>query len=172
VRDPYKVETNIRLNNVDYPPTGTNVNTLHPAYRFSIRGKEASPLDDEGIVSALDQIRVVPNPYYGFSSYETSRFTNIIKVTNLPAKCVVTIYSLDGKFIRQYNRDEIGATPRGNNRAIDRKQILPDLEWDLKNSKGIPVASGVYLIHVNAPGLGERTLKWFGINRKFDPSGL
>jgi len=172
VRDPYKVETTIRLNNVDYPPTGTNVNTLHPAYRFSIRGKEASALDDDGIASALDQIRVVPNPYYGFSSYETSQFTNIIKVTNLPAKCVVTIYSLDGKFIRQYNRDEIGVSPRGNNRAIDRKQILPDLEWDLKNSKGIPVSSGVYLIHINAPGLGERTLKWFGINRKFDPSGL
>ncbi len=172
VRGPYKTETTQRVNNVDYLPLGTGVNNLHPAYRFSIRGLQANELDTEGIVSALDQIRVVPNPYYGFSNYETSQFTNIIKITNLPAKCVVTIYSLDGKFIRQYNRDEIGEVPRGTNRAIDRKQILPDLEWDLKNSKGIPVSSGVYLIHVNAPGLGERTLKWFGINRKFDPSGL
>jgi len=84
----------------------------------------------------------------------------------------VTIYSLDGKFIRQYNRDEVGEMPRGNNRALERQQITPNLEWDLKNSKGIPVSSGVYLIHVKAPGLGERTLKWFGVNRKFDPSGL
>jgi len=30
----------------------------------------------------------------------------------------------------------------------------------------------VYLIHVDAPGVGQRTLKWFGTNRQFDPSGL
>ena len=76
------------------------------------------------------------------------------------------------RFIRQYRRDEVGAQPRGNNRAIDLKQITPDLEWDLKNNKGIPIASGVYLIHVNAYELGTRTLKWLGVNRKFDPSGL
>ncbi len=172
VRGQYRTEVTIRENNVNYPPLGTGINNVHPAYRFSIRGKQAEPLDAASIEDALDQIRVVPNPYYGFSSYETSQFTNIIKITNLPPKCVVTIYSLDGKFIRQYNRDEVGEVPRGVNRAIERKQIYPDLEWDLKNSKGIPIASGVYLIHVSAPGLGERTIKWFGINRKFDPSGL
>ncbi|RMF20187.1 MAG: hypothetical protein D6765_17205, partial [Bacteroidetes bacterium] len=91
---------------------------------------------------------------------------------NLPAKCVVTIYTLDGKFIRQYNRDERGAIPEGNNRGIPAAQVIPDIEWDLKNSKGIPVSSGVYLIHVQAEDLGERTLKWFGINRQFDPAGL
>jgi hypothetical protein len=34
------------------------------------------------------------------------------------------------------------------------------------------VASGIYLIHVDAPGYGERTLKFFGVQRQFDPSGL
>ena len=62
--------------------------------------------------------------------------------------------------------------PEGNNRAVNRQQINPALEWDLNNSKGIPVASGVYLIHIAAEGLGERTIKWFGVNREFDPSGL
>ena len=62
--------------------------------------------------------------------------------------------------------------PTGSNRAIDRNQISPDLEWDLKNFHQVTIASGVYLIHVSAPGLGERTLKWFGVNRQFDPSGL
>ncbi|NRA50726.1 MAG: hypothetical protein HRU12_16455, partial [Phaeodactylibacter sp.] len=76
------------------------------------------------------------------------------------------------KFIRQYNRDEIGTIPEGGNRALARNQITPALEWDLNNSKGIPVASGVYLVHIAAEGLGERTIKWFGVNRQFDPSGL
>ena len=122
--------------------------------------------------NVLDNINIVPNPYYGFSDYETSQFTTTIKITNLPSKCVVTIYSLEGKFIRQYVRDEIGETPRGNNRGVEQSQVNPALEWDLRNTKGIPVASGVYLVHVAAPGLGERTLKWFGVNREFDPSGL
>ncbi|MCH2084914.1 MAG: hypothetical protein MK226_21180, partial [Saprospiraceae bacterium] len=115
---------------------------------------------------------VVPNPYFGFSDYEPDKFTNIVKITNLPPQATVTIYSLDGKFIRQYIRNETPSIPEGNNRALDQNQITPALEWDLKNSKGIPIASGVYLIHVEAPGLGARTLKWFGVNRKFDASGL
>ncbi len=61
----------------------------------------------------------------------------------------------------------------GSNPANSFKQATPDLDWDMKNTKGIPVASGVYLFHVVAPDLKEeRTLKWFGVNRKFDPSGL
>jgi hypothetical protein len=152
--------------------TGDGSNNYHPAYRFTLEGYQAEELDAVGVDESLDQINVVPNPYYGFSDYEPDKFTNIIKITNLPAKCTVTIYSLDGKFIRQYIRDEVPPVPDGTNRGIELGQINPDLEWDLKNSKGIPIASGVYLIHVAADGLGERTLKWFGVNREFDPSGL
>ena len=144
----------------------------YPTYQFSTNGKLATPLDKVTTESALDLINVVPNPYYGFSDYETSQFTNIVKITNLPAKCTVTIYSLDGRFIKQYKRDEQpeGATKQNAPRL--NKQITPAIEWDMKNSKSIPISSGVYIININAPGLGERTIKWFGVNRQFDPTGL
>ncbi|MCB0523796.1 MAG: hypothetical protein H6576_15230 [Lewinellaceae bacterium] len=135
----------------------------HPRYGFKIEGRGRAALSEVEIENALDSVKVVPNPYYGFSDYETSQFSQTVKVTNLPGKCKVTIYSLDGKFIRQYNRNE---------EYMPYNQIVPDVEWDLKNSKGIPVASGVYLIHIDAPGMGERTVKWFGIARQFDPTGL
>jgi hypothetical protein len=134
-----------------------------PRYRFRINGQQAQPLNEDQIVSALDSIKMVPNPYYGFSDYETGALSNVVKITNLPARCIVTIYSLDGKFIRQFKRAEVYAP---------YEQIIPDLEWDLKNNKGIPVASGVYLVHINAYEQGERTLKFFGVARQFDPSGL
>ena len=171
---PYQVEKDLDYGDFDTGDdrTGTGENKYHPLYRFKIESKEATALDEVKVNEALDMIDVVPNPYYGFSDYETSQFTNIVKITNLPAKCVVTIYTLEGKFIRQYVRDEVGSVPDGNNRALNRNQVLPAIEWDLRNNKGIPVASGVYLIHVSAEGLGERTLKWFGVNREFDPSGL
>jgi hypothetical protein len=173
---PDDVIVKLRVNNPYQVNKATGTPDLrqrgYPVYRFKIEGKAAEKLDMRGVDSSLAQIRVVPNPYYGFSDYEISQFSNIVKITNLPAKAIITIYTLDGKFIRQYRRDEVGQTPRGNNRAIQTRQISPDLEWDLKNSRGIPVASGVYLIHVDAAELGQRTLKWFGVNRKFDPSGL
>jgi hypothetical protein len=43
-----------------------------------------------------------------------------------------------------------------------------DVTWDIKNDAKIPISSGVYLIHVNAPGLGEKVLKWMGIMRELD----
>ena len=144
-----------------------------PVYEFEFTGKESKDLTDDGYKGALENVNVVPNPYYAYSAYETSQFTNIIKVTNLPAKAKVTIYGIDGSFIRQFNRDERGMTLSGVNRPISTSQVFPDLEWDMKNFKGIPVASGVYLIHVvDLDNGNERTLKWFGIGRKFDPSGL
>jgi hypothetical protein len=146
----------------------------NPVYEFEFTGKEAEKLTtQEEYKGALANVNVVPNPYYAYSSYETSQFTNTIKITNLPERAVVTIYSIDGNFIRQYNRDERGRALSGVNRPTSTTQVYPDLEWDMKNFKDIPVASGVYLIHISAPELGEeRTIKWFGIGRQFDPSGL
>ncbi|MDX1665819.1 MAG: T9SS type A sorting domain-containing protein, partial [Saprospiraceae bacterium] len=169
---PEEIVIKLRVDNPYQVAAGTGEFDGYPTYRFTIEGKEADELTPQGVETALDMINVAPNPYFGFSDYEVSQFTTTVKITNLPAKCTVTIYSLDGKFIRQYRRDEQGQVPRGNNRAIEQAQIVPDLEWDLKNSKGIPISSGVYLIHVEAESLGSRTIKWFGVNRKFDPSGL
>ncbi len=169
---PNDLVVKLRVDNPYQIAEGTGEYNGYPTYKFKLEGFASEDVTGEDVETALDMINVAPNPYYGYSAYETSQFSNIVKITNLPAKCVVTIYSLDGKFIRQYDRDEIGSTPEGNNRAVERSQINPDIEWDLKNAKGIPVASGVYLIHINSPELGERVIKWFGVAREFDPSGL
>ncbi len=133
---------------------------------------QTTDLAEDQADEVLDNVRAVPNPYYGASEYESSQFNTTIKITNLPARADVTIYTLDGKFVRQFKRAET-VMDRSNNDGVKNTQVFPDLEWDLKNYAGIPVASGVYLIHVNAIDLGrETTIKWFGVNRKFDPTGL
>lgn len=172
---PTDLRIQLRVDNPYQVEAGTNEFQGYPTYRFKLDGLGAEEIvDGPDVETALDNINVVPNPYYGYSAYEISQFSNTVKITNLPAKSTVTIYSLDGKFIRQYNRDEVGTfiPPTRPSSGINTTQVSPALEWDLKNSKGIPVASGVYLIHVDADGLGERVIKWFGVARKFDPSGL
>ena len=57
-------------------------------------------------------------------------------------------------------------------RRFEKANEKTSLDWDLKNHVDIPVAGGVYLIHVEVPGVGERTLKWFGVMRPTDLNGL
>lgn len=171
---PNDVVIKLRVDNPYQKATGNGNFNRMPAYRIKFQGVSPAPLTGEEIPTALAEINVVPNPYLAYNEYETSSFDNTVKITNLPAQCVITIYSIDGRFIRQYTRNEEGKpnSPPRNSPPVAVNQIIPDLEWNLKNYAGIPVASGVYLIHVNAPGLGERVIKWFGVARQFDPSGL
>lgn len=150
-------------------------NQGHNVYKIEVRGKESVEIAGEtGIDTVLNNVNVVPNPYYGFSRYETSQFNTTVKVTNLPDRCTVTIYSLDGKFINQFTRNEIPRSNQTRDFAPTRSgQTIPDLEWNLENNKGIPVSSGVYLFHIVDTDTGaEKIVKWFGVNRKFDPTGL
>jgi hypothetical protein len=168
---PNETTIKLRVDNPYQTAVGTNAAKGYPTYQFTLEGKGATDNVTAQIDSALNLINVVPNPYYAYSAYETSQFSNVVKITNLPAKCVVTIYSLDGKYIRQYKRDEVQGIIERGNKAVSGYQVSPAIEWDLKNAKGIPVASGTYLIHVSSDK-GERTIKWFGVQRPYDPSGL
>jgi hypothetical protein len=169
---PTDATVKLRVNNPYAPLRGKNTNNIHPSYRFDMKGMQPVALTTTEVDSTLNVIGVVPNPYYGFSAYEVNSFSTTVKITNLPAKSTITIYTLDGKFIRQFKRDETPfINPTQSNPGVRSKQIVPDLEWDLKNEKGIPIASGVYLINVNSE-LGQRTLKFFAVNRQFDPSRL
>ena len=169
---PNDVTVKLRVNNPYAPNKGKGTNGNHPAYTFELKGKQSIAHTSAGVDSSLNMINIVPNPYYGYSSYEVQEFTTEAQITNLPAKSTITIYTLDGRFIRQFKRDE-RRTPNSlsTNPGILSKQPLDYTVWDMKNEKGIPVASGVYLIHVDSP-LGQRTLKFFVINRAFDPSKL
>jgi hypothetical protein len=121
-------------------------------YTFSTKGISTVTNNVEKAKSDLDLINVVPNPYYAYSNYEVDQLDNRIKITNLPKKCTVTIYSANGTIIRQYNKDESGTT----------------IDWDLKNFAGIPISGGLYLIHIKSEGVGERVVKFFGALRPVD----
>ncbi|MEI7594670.1 MAG: T9SS C-terminal target domain-containing protein [Bacteroidota bacterium] len=123
-----------------------------PLYSFTTTDLQAIVDDNKTAKSALDLINVVPNPYYAYSNYETSQLDNRIKIVNLPEKCEISIFNIGGTLVRQYKKDEVKTS----------------LDWDLKNHAGIPVASGVYLIHVKVDGVGEKVVKWFGTMRPVD----
>jgi hypothetical protein len=91
---------------------------------------------------------------------------NRIKIVNLPPKCVISIYTVNGILVKRFSRDVAGDNSAGT--SITGKNFETSQDWDLRNHKNVPIASGLYLIHIEAPGIGERTLKWFGVMRPID----
>ncbi|MDA9312576.1 T9SS type A sorting domain-containing protein [Vicingaceae bacterium] len=143
-------QTSIRTGN-----TASNValeNQGVPVYKFRTTGKGTLKGQTSLLKSALEEVNVVPNPYYSQSGYEFDQLDNTVKFTNLPENCSITIYNANGTLIRRYFKTS------------------PDkyLDWDLTNQVGVPIASGVYIIHVEVPNVGERILKWFGTIRPAD----
>ena len=140
------------INEQHYTDTDGSINDWLPLYEFN--------MDDLAVVtetfvqddSILSHINVVPNPYYAYSNYEATRLDNLIKIVNLPDQCTIKIYTVNGILVRTFNKD--------NN--------VTHVEWNLKNFKNIPISSGLYLIHVDVPNVGERVLKWFGVIRPPD----
>ena len=125
-----------------------------PLYKFETESVATTAYDPEKAENDLDLIQAVPNPYYAYAGgpgYERNALDNRIKITNLPERCIVTIYNVQGTLIRQITKDE----PKTS------------IDWDLKNHAGVPIAGGVYIIHVKAPE-GEKIIKWFGGLRKPD----
>ena len=105
---------------------------------------------EEVAQEALDLIGVVPNPYMGRSAYETGNLDRVVRFINLPEQATIRIYTVAGTLIRTLQKE-------GPSRSLD---------WDLNTHNQLPVASGMYLIHVDVPGVGEKVLKFGVVNRR------
>jgi hypothetical protein len=140
-----------------------NENNNLPYYTFSTGNVAAVRTADAG-KRALDLVGVTPNPYYASDIYETSQLDSRVRIINLPTKCEVSIYTINGTLVRRLTKDET------HNTALKYDGDYPTtfIDWDMKNQSGIPVASGVYLIHINGYELGETVLKWFGVMKPID----
>ncbi len=126
---------------------------LKPYYTFSTEGCGPTLNEIEKTNDDLDMVTVVPNPYYAFSSYEDNALTHKVKIANVPDKCVVTIYTVNGAKIRQFKKDS----------------SVTSIDWDLTNHANTPIASGFYIIHVkDLTSGGERTVKFYAAMRQVD----
>jgi hypothetical protein len=90
--------------------------------------------------AGLDRVRVVPNPYYNRSTYELSQFGRIIRFINMPERATVRIFSLSGQLVRTLRKTD---------------PTTSVLNWDVKTENDLPVASGVYVYHIDVPGVGS-----------------
>jgi hypothetical protein len=146
------VTIKLRINKEYKNFVGSGENGGRPMYSWSMDEIATELGVSNALEEALDMINVVPNPYNAFSEYERNKIDNRVKITNLPERCTISIYTTNGKLVQR----------------IEKDSPVTYQDWILTNHANIPVASGIYLIHVEVPGVGDRVLKAFIAMRMVD----
>ena len=67
-----------------------------------------------------------------------------MQFTYLPEKCTIRIFDLTGSLVRKLEKDDAAS---------------PFLRWNLENEYQLPVASGIYVYHVEVPDMGKKVGK-------------
>jgi len=112
----------------------------------------AEKIDRKLAKSDLDKIKVVPNPYVANASWEpanpysSGRGPRSIHFTHLPSECTIRIFTINGELVD----------------TIEHKAELNDgaAHWDMLTKDNLSISYGVYLYHIDAPGIGEKMGKF------------
>ncbi len=110
---------------------------------FTFSTTAANRFDAALAKDQLSQVLAVPNPYFNRSTYELTQFSRVVKFTHLPATCTIRIFNLAGDLVR----------------TLHKNDSTSETSWDLQTDRGLPVSSGVYIFHVDAPGVGTKVGK-------------
>lgn len=124
--------------------------TISPKIRFSTADKytfsdptKAAVKNNMALAKVeAEKVNVYPNPYYAYNPAETNRFNRFVTFTHLPANATIRIFNLAGQIVKVIKKD--GAFNPGQ---FER--------WDLNNQYGFPVASGIYIAHIDMPDIGK-----------------
>jgi hypothetical protein len=84
----------------------------------------------------LSRVHTVPDPYYVTSQFEQATDLKIIKFVNLPAACIIRIYSSSGVLVDMIEHQSAG--------------FGGSEDWNVRNRNNQVVASGVYFFHIES----------------------
>jgi hypothetical protein len=94
----------------------------------------------------VEKINVFPNPYYAGNTQEVQRNDHFVTFNHLPERADIYIFTLSGTLVKK----------------IEKNSTEQFYRWNLKNESNIPVASGIYFVHVEMPELDKtKNLKMF-----------
>ncbi|MDI6767689.1 MAG: T9SS type A sorting domain-containing protein [Bacteroidota bacterium] len=113
-----------------------HVNSQVDTFSFSTKG---FTFDASTAQADVEKINVFPNPYYGFNIMESTRLEKYVTFNHLPRKATIRIFNIAGVLVRVLDKD-------------DASQFA---KWDVRNDNNLPVASGIYIVHVDMPDIGK-----------------
>lgn len=101
-------------------------------------------------------VKVVPNPYIVHNEWQQSSLIRRIRFINLPNRCTIRIFNLNGELVRTILHTE--TLPVTSGQPVENSNG-GDEWWDLLSDNRQLIASGVYVFHVESE-VGEQTGKF------------
>jgi hypothetical protein len=106
------------------------------SYKFTTQGVNYSKNQAK---ADIEKINVFPNPYYGVNPNEINKYQRYVTFNHLPPLATIRVFNLAGQLVKVVEKDDDTQYAR----------------WSLTNEKNLPVASGIYIVYVDMPDLGE-----------------
>jgi hypothetical protein len=109
-------------------------------------------IDSDQATADLDNIKVVPNPYLANAlweeknPYSSGRGPRSIHFTHLPNQCTIRIFTVSGELVQEIQHDS--------------NLLDGTAEWDLLTKDRLSASYGIYIYHVDAPGIGTKIGKF------------
>lgn len=141
------------------PPSDGDIYRINVAKPFNSDdvfyfNSTGSVVEEKEARSDLNDIYVVPDPYVVTASWEkpltytSGRGERRIDFVNLPNNCTIKIFTMSGNLVKTIKHNGAIASAAGSE------------SWDLNTEDGLPVSFGVYIYHVEAPGIGNKIGKF------------
>ena len=100
--------------------------------------------------STVQNVQVVPNPYFVHSIYNETEYLRQIRFTNIPENCQIKIYTVTGEFVQ----------------VIDHFDLTDgNAVWDLRTINNQEVAPGLYIFTLIDNNTEEKFVGKFAIVR-------
>ncbi len=119
---------------------------------YFIFSTNSASIDEQLARQELEEVKVVPNPYILGAKWEkrtlfsSGRGERKIDFIHLPEECTIRIFTLSGALVKKIEH---------NSSLLDGSE-----SWNLVSDDGMEIAYGVYVYHIEAPGIGEHIGKF------------
>ncbi len=122
-----------------------------PGAKVRIKVTNGAPIDGKYTKKMLEQVKVVPNPYYISHQMQKSPYDAKLFFTKLPPVCTISIYTVAGDLIKEIHHDE--------NTSTDPYQHAVDV-WDLLSRNSQRVQSQTLVALITEPNGTESVVQF------------
>lgn len=124
-----------------------------PAPGAKVRVKVSTSVPEEGQYTEdhLNQVKVVPNPYYISHQMQSSPYDSKLFFTKLPPVCTISIYTVAGDLVKEIQHDEY-TSPEPGKHAVE--------VWNLLSSNAQRVQSQTFVAVIRTPNNKESVVQF------------
>lgn len=124
----------------------------NPGAKFSLKVTDGFPKISEYTDQMLEQVKVVPNPYYVTHSGQTGNDGDKLYFTKLPPQCTIRIFNVVGDLIKTIEHNDLLSSEKAGTHPVEI--------WNLISESQRQVASQTLIAQIESPNGAQSVVKF------------